>query len=243
MTPRLQAYRDQTTREYQEERERRQIAFGECFCGCRRITTVPRYTNRPCGWVAGLSKRYVRGHSPVEHLIVSKEIQFTTEGFPYQLIALTQNQVAMVSPHRYEEISSLIWSASWVKNIQNYYAIRTAYIDGKKRKIYMHRQILGLEHGDSPQGDHKDRTRTLNNIDQNLRFASSEGQQQNKGKSRANTSGYKGVYLNKKTGRWIAQIRFHKKKIYLGSFDTPELAHAAYCSAAIKYHGEFARVA
>lgn len=243
MTPRLQAYRDQTTREYHKERERRQIAFGECFCGCRRITTVPRYTNRPCGWVAGLPKRYVRGHSPVEHPIVSKEIRYTEAGFPYQLIALTQNQVAMVSPHRYEEISASIWSASWIKNIQNYYAIRTAYVDGERRKIYMHRQILGLAHGDSPQGDHKDRAQTLNNIDQNLRFADSEQQQQNKGRPRNNTSGYKGVQFNKKTGKWTAQIRVHKRCLHLGSFDTPELAYAAYCAAALKYHGEFARLA
>ena len=36
---------------------------------------------------------------------------------------------------------------------------------------------------------------------------------------RSNTSGYNGVYLNKKSGRWIAQITFQGRTRYLGSFD------------------------
>lgn len=34
----------------------------------------------------------------------------------------------------------------------------------------------------------------------------------------SNTSGYTGVYLNKKTGKWVAQITFKGKTYYLGSF-------------------------
>lgn len=43
-----------------------------------------------------------------------------------------------------------------------------------------------------------------------------------KGRSRNNTSGYTGVYLNKKTGKWIAQITFKKKTYYLGTFERKE---------------------
>ena len=53
-----------------------------------------------------------------------------------------------------------------------------------------------------------------------------------------NNSKYKGVYLRK--NRWIAQIAQHKKVKHLGSFDTPEEAHKAYCKAGKKLHGEFA---
>lgn len=34
----------------------------------------------------------------------------------------------------------------------------------------------------------------------------------------SNTSGYTGVYLNKRTGRWVAQITFKGKTYYLGSY-------------------------
>lgn len=37
-----------------------------------------------------------------------------------------------------------------------------------------------------------------------------------------NTSGYTGVYQNKKTGRWIAQITFKRKTYYLGSYERIE---------------------
>ncbi len=240
MTSRLQAYREHATREYHEERERRQVAFGECFCGCKKKTTIAIHTNRPCGWVSGLPKRYIRGHSPIEHAIVSTAIQYTESGVPYRLISLTQNQVAKVSPHRYEELASFIWSANWVKNIKNYYAIRTEHNRGKSRVVYMHRQILGLNHGDSRQVDHKERTQTLDNTDENLRFATPREQQQNKGRCRSNKSGYKGVQLNPKNGKWIATIKVNGKAVHLGTYDTPEFAYEAYCIAAVKFHGEFA---
>ena len=42
-----------------------------------------------------------------------------------------------------------------------------------------------------------------------------------------NTSGYNGVYRNKKTGKWSAQITFKKKTYYLGSYSKLEDAIAA----------------
>ena len=39
-----------------------------------------------------------------------------------------------------------------------------------------------------------------------------------KHKSKYNTSGYTGVYQNKRTGRWVAQITFRRKTYYLGSY-------------------------
>ena len=35
----------------------------------------------------------------------------------------------------------------------------------------------------------------------------------------SNTSGYTGVYQNKKNGKWVAQITFKRKTYYLGSYD------------------------
>ena len=57
---------------------------------------------------------------------------------------------------------------------------------------------------------------------------------------RAPSSTYKGVTVCR--GRITAQIRTNGKNIHLGDFPTEEAAYAAYCEAARKYHGEFARL-
>ncbi len=41
---------------------------------------------------------------------------------------------------------------------------------------------------------------------------------QRKKPSKANTSGHTGVYLDKRSGRWVAQIRLKGKAYYLGSY-------------------------
>jgi hypothetical protein len=46
----------------------------------------------------------------------------------------------------------------------------------------------------------------------------------------------KGYYYNKKLKKYISQIGVNKKHIYLGRFDTPEEANAAYMEAKRKYH-------
>lgn len=89
--------------------------------------------------------------------------------------------------------------------------------------------------------DHKDLNKSNNSFD-NLREATPHQNQCNHAKTRINTSGYKGVT---KTGlsRWTARIKINKYHKHLGCFDSPEKAHMAYCNAAKKYHGEFARFA
>jgi hypothetical protein len=83
----------------------------------------------------------------------------------------------------------------------------------------------------------------LNNRWKNLRLATRSENNSNTRLPRHNTSGLKGAYFDKRTGRWLAQIRHQKQQIYLGKFDTAEEAHAAYCEAAARHHGAFARTA
>lgn len=52
-------------------------------------------------------------------------------------------------------------------------------------------------------------------------------------------SGFKGVQAAGK--KWTARITVNKHNKYLGIFNTPEEAHAAYCIAAREYYGEYAR--
>ena len=62
----------------------------------------------------------------------------------------------------------------------------------------------------------------------------------NKGKQPSNTSGYKGVSWDRKSGKWLAQISVKNKKIYLGRYDDLETAYEVYCKSADKYHKEYA---
>jgi hypothetical protein len=55
--------------------------------------------------------------------------------------------------------------------------------------------------------------------------------------------GFKGVSFSRSGKKFQASICINNRIIYLGTFITAEEAHAAYCTAATRYFGEFARMA
>lgn len=155
-------------------------------------------------------------------------------------IPLTKGYSAVVNAID-ADLASYTWRSA-KKAEDRIYAQRNETVNGKKKTIPMHKQILERVLGrtllSSEQVDHKDRN-GLNNIRSNLRLSSPAQNQQNQKRHKDNTSGYKGVRFSK--DKWMARISVNGTRIYLGVFDTPELAHKAYCEAAKKYHGEFAR--
>jgi hypothetical protein len=72
----------------------------------------------------------------------------------------------------------------------------------------------------------------------NLRLATYS---QNGANARSRRADLKGIGFEKRTGRYIAQIKVNYRHMHLGTFDTTEAAHAAYLAAARRYFGEFAR--
>lgn len=54
-----------------------------------------------------------------------------------------------------------------------------------------------------------------------------------------NTTGYKGVYLRKKDGKYISRIEFQGKRYFLGSYFTKEEASKARKEAESKLYGNF----
>lgn len=112
------------------------------------------------------------------------------------------------------------------------------WLDG--RGYLQHRIAWFYAHGEWPavRVDHKDLRRSNNRLS-NLRNCDISENLMNAKAHRDNTSGFKGVTRNKK--RWSASIQARGESKYLGTFDTPELAHAAYAQAAAQFHGEFAR--
>ena len=82
----------------------------------------------------------------------------------------------------------------------------------------------------SVQIDHKDQNKANNRI-WNLRLCSDI-------QNRANILGMKGWC--KANGRFKARLISQGKTIYLGTYDTPQEAHAAYLEARKRLHGDFA---
>lgn len=75
----------------------------------------------------------------------------------------------------------------------------------------------------------------------NLRQATDSENMRNQGKHSDGTSGFKGVTLHKKSGKWQAACWASGKQRYLGLFATGELASSAYQKFAKENHGEFFR--
>lgn len=111
------------------------------------------------------------------------------------------------------------------------------------RTYQAHRLAFLYMTGAWPSGsvDHKDGN-GLNNRWSNIRVASVSLNAANAKMPSTNTSGFKGVTFHKQVGRWQAQIKKNGQSIYLGLFDRPEDAHAAYVDKAKEIFGEFARI-
>lgn len=110
-------------------------------------------------------------------------------------------------------------------------------------KMYqLHRLVWAWVYGEDPgpiELDHRDRVRT-NNRWYNLRLADFTQNRINTTTQTNNTTGVKGVH--RKGTRYVARIRLHNRRYYLGSFASLSEAAAAYKKAAFELHGEFSTV-
>ena len=115
---------------------------------------------------------------------------------------------------------------------------------GIRGKEYLaHRIIWVWMTGEWPEYeiDHRDEVK-YNNRWNNLRKATPSQNHRNRGPNKNNTSGYKGVCYVAKRKCWIAGIKLNGYRHNLGSFTSAKAAHEAYCAAAKRLHGEFAKV-
>ena len=146
-------------------------------------------------------------------------------------IELTQGKQAIVDDEDHGSVNRFKWYAEKTKH--TWYA-------GHKTKVMttrMHRFITGAADGwqvDHINGDGLDNRRC------NLRVTNFSGNQANAKKRRGCSSEYKGVYLHKATGKWIARTG-GAGYCYIGGFKTEVDAAKAYDKKAKELYGEFAR--
>lgn len=159
-------------------------------------------------------------------------------------IVLTRGKCAVVDDEDYEYLNQWKWRA--LRAVRKttevtWYAFRTTARPNRK-SVYMHREVIAsCGFTECPQCDHAD-SDGLNNQRKNLRSSTANQNHWNRRKSSGCTSQFKGVYWNRKFGKWMARIFCLGKHHYLGMFVDESEAAKAYDTASVHYFGEFARI-
>lgn len=115
---------------------------------------------------------------------------------------------AIIDEDDLEDFALYRWSWS------GHYAYRVL----SKKRIYLHREIMGLSVGDGAVVDHINRN-TLDNRRINLRLGTTKLNIQNRGSYTDSTSQYRGVCWDKSREKWTATCRVNNVQHNLGRFD------------------------
>lgn len=129
---------------------------------------------------------------------------------------------------------------SMVKHRGVYYFLRNTKIGNKRTCVTLHREIMNCTIGDGHVVDHINGD-TLDNRRSNLRICNNTENVRNQKLHKCNTSGYRGVSKNKKTGKWIVHISVNNKILHIGTFVDIKDAVKAYENASNYYYKDYGR--
>lgn len=124
-------------------------------------------------------------------------------------LKLTLGKFALVEDEDFEWLNQWKWTAE--QKDYTFYARRNS----KKKKVYLHRQIIGAKKGEVV--DHINRD-GLDNRRKNLRIVTPTQNNYNQKIRVDNTSGYKGIWWNRQRQKWVVEIWARKQKYYFGGY-------------------------
>lgn len=140
---------------------------------------------------------------------------------------LSNGMVVLVDDSDIEELVKYHW----------HYDGRYARTYLKNKAIRMHKILLGKLPKDK-MVDHINQN-SLDNRRRNLRVVNKSQNMHNRGLQRNNKSGYKGVHLLKRTGRWQSYLKLDGKRFHFGYYSTAEEAAHIYNQVAMQLVGEY----
>lgn len=123
-----------------------------------------------------------------------------------------------------------------VKNIR--WSCSTGYAMSNKVGL-LHRYILNVPRG--VYVDHINHDR-LDNTKRNLRLCTHQQNMMNVSVRKTSKHGYKGIYYETRSKKFIAEITYNSKRTYIGRFATAADAAIAYNKKALELHGQYAHL-
>lgn len=207
----------------------KQIAFWNCICDCgnKKIVRASNLRNKinptlSCGCFRKEQLHKQKNTKENQWIIRdNKAIGITSSGEKFIIDS---------------EDLNLVKDYCWRINKNTGYVIANSR-DGTNKIVWLHRLVMNVT-DQSICVDHSDWNKS-NNRKANLRIATKSENNINIKRKINNTSGYTGVTINKRTGKYIARISKDNKRFYLGTFNTFEEAVRARHEAEIIIHGEW----
>ena len=153
-------------------------------------------------------------------------------------ITASSNFTYIIDDEDYNKVSKLNWFTLDKNSKYKYAAAKNKPID-YTRNILLHRLVMNAKKGEVV--DHINGN-VFDNRKNNLRICTRGQNIMNQRLRSNNSSGYKGVYFDKRLRKWCVRIQTNGIRKYFGFFDNLVNAARCYNKNAKRLHGEFAKL-